>query len=183
MNEAIAVSDEELIKTKPNSNMGNWFADAILDGARRIHNGRVDFALQNHGGMRLNSIAAGNITVGHIYELMPFDNSLVILQLNGEQVQSLMNRIAELGGWPISKGSGFTIMDGKATNIIIDEVAFDPDNTYYAAMSDYIADGGDGTENLSDAPRIETGITLRELLLSECKHQGNLIIDNTRRIK
>jgi 2',3'-cyclic-nucleotide 2'-phosphodiesterase (5'-nucleotidase family) len=158
MNEVIAFSDTELIKGRPGSTMGNWFADALLDAARRIHSGRVDFAIQNYGG-------------------------LVILQLDGAQTLGLMNRIAEIGGWPISRGTGFTMLDGKAVNIHINGTAFDPEKNYYVALSDYVADGGDNTENLAGVPRIETGVPIRDLIISECKNQGNLIIDPYTRIK
>jgi 2',3'-cyclic-nucleotide 2'-phosphodiesterase (5'-nucleotidase family) len=183
MNVVIAVSDTELIKGKPNSTMGNWFADLLLDAARRIHVGRVDFAVQNYGGLRVSSIAKGEITVGNIYELMPFENSLVILQLDGAQTQGLMNRLAEIGGWPISRGTGFTILDGKAVNIQIDGLEFDPEKNYYVALSDYVANGGDNTENLADAPRFETGMPIRDLIITECRNQGKLAIDPTNRIK
>ena len=103
MNEVIAYNVNEMSKNRPNSTLGNWFSDALLEEAEYIYKKDVDLAMQNYGGLRIPSLRQGDITVGNIYELMPFDNKLVILTMDGKLLQQLLDRVAERGGWPISK--------------------------------------------------------------------------------
>ncbi|HPQ20929.1 MAG TPA: hypothetical protein PK147_03710, partial [Saprospiraceae bacterium] len=66
MKRVIAYNPVVLEKQKPNSNMGNWFADLLGDIAVKEWGNKVDFAFQNYGGIRLPSIGKGNISVGTI---------------------------------------------------------------------------------------------------------------------
>ena len=73
----------------------------------------------NYGGIRINSVTDGDLTLGKVYEIMPFENALVVMDLNGDQVKLLLDRIAAYGGWPVSEGLNFEIADSTATNIVI----------------------------------------------------------------
>ena len=102
MNEIIAVAEVDLIKGSPESTMGNWFADLLQKEAEKLEP-NVDFSIQNRGGLRIGSIGKGEITKGKIFELMPFDNFLVIMETKGEVVIEFLEHIAKDGGWPTSK--------------------------------------------------------------------------------
>ena len=183
MDEVIAVSDQELVKRKPSSNMGNWMCDALMSGTRAIYSGEIDFVIQNYGGLRINSLAKGNVTVGNIFELMPFENFMVIAELDGENTKKLLDKIAESGGWPVSREISFYISDQKtAENIKINGKEFDINKTYWIATSDYVVNGGDNMDFFRQAPIVETGKLIRDILIDECKRTGKIISDNSSRI-
>ncbi len=170
MAEIIGTVEADLQKDKPNSDLGNWFADALLEEAEKITGRDIDFAVQNYGGLRLPSIPRGPLTTGKIYELMPFDNMLVILEARKGIVQKLLDHIADYGGWPVSSGLGFRIEEGKAVDVTINGQPLSDDKMYAFALPDYIANGGDGSHFLSEAKSTDTGVFIRDA-----------IIENTRR--
>jgi len=188
MDVVVGTIDQQLTKKRPNSNLGNWFTDLLEDSAQDIFpDTEIDFAVQNYGGLRLGSIPPGDITAGKIFELMPFDNTLVCLELDAATTQRLINRIAEYGGWPISRSLGFAIQDTFAVDVMIKNEALDPSRTYQVVMPDYIANGGDNCDFLKDQKRQDSGVVIRQVLikyLSEKMANGiSPAIDDTERIK
>lgn len=184
MNVVIAQSAEVINKAKPNSPLLNFMADVLLTGARKVYDGNIDLAVQNYGGIRVNSLPAGDITVGNVYELMPFDNTLVILEVQAAVVKEMLDRMADYGGWPISEGTSFRIVDEKyADDIIINNKPFDINATYTLALPDYIANGGDKVDNFKGAKRTDTGILIRDLIIDQLKESGILNINHEIRIK
>jgi 2',3'-cyclic-nucleotide 2'-phosphodiesterase (5'-nucleotidase family) len=179
MNQVIAVSDVELIKKQPSCNMGNFFADIVKVTAEKEYNMPVDIAIFNHGGMRLTSMAPGDVTLGKIYELSPFDNYIVILKLNGKVLQDFLTLSANKGGWPISGGT-YVIKDKKATEAIIGGQAIDENKTYAVATIDYIANGGDDANMLRAIPQINKSIIMRDAIIYYLKKltaDGKHIVD------
>jgi len=187
MDEVIGTLEHNLSKRRPNSNLGNWFADALRDEASLIFKGKVDFALQNYGGIRIPGLSKGDITVGNIFELMPFDNKLLILTCDGATIKKLTDRIAEKGGWPISSGLSFSIVENHSEDVMINGVALDPSATYVAAIPDYIANGGDNCDFLIDMERMDTEKYVRDIIIDHLRreHQEGLTqsADKTKRIK
>ncbi len=165
MNEVIAVLDHELTKQRPESTLGNFLADIMQVQAEKYTDREVAFAVQNYGGIRVPSVAPGDITKGKVFEIMPFDNSLLILESKGDVVQRLCDKIASSGGWPSSKGLRFVIDGEKAVDISIMGEALDHDKTYTYALPDYIANGGDGSDFLSQEKRIDTKKLIREVMI------------------
>ena len=81
MNEVLAEVGAPLTKGQPESSLGNWTADLLLAAARDLFpDQKVAFAVQNYGGLRISEIGAGPLIVSEIYELMPFDNELVLVE-------------------------------------------------------------------------------------------------------
>lgn len=187
MNEVIGYSEAEMVKGKPNSSLTNWFSDVLLEESQKLVSVKVDFAIQNYGGIRIPTIAKGDVTVGKIYELMPFDNLVFIQELPGSNVQLLFDKIAESGGWPISHSVNFDIAYGKAKNITINGIALDANKVYVAAIPDYIANGGDNMDFLRNVKTNNTGALIRDLLINNIRFhtsQGRNIISNpSERIK
>jgi len=186
MDAVIGNLGEDLHKTRPNSNLGNWFTDILYEEANKMFYKEVDFAMQNYGGLRIPILSKGELTKGKIYELMPFDNTLVVLDIDGKTVQKLADHIAARGGWPISKNFSFAIKNDKAVNVTMKGEAIDPAKIYRLAIPDYIADGGDSSEFLKSFPKEESGVFIREVLivhLENLKDAGkDIIIDNSKRI-
>lgn len=167
MNQVIGKSAMELVKEKPESSLGNWVADAILDSAVR-HTGKdYDLAMSNYGGLRISSLPAGEITKGKIYELMPFDNYLVVLSLKGDVLMRLFERIADYGGWPISRGVQLSFRDSLVHHVTLHGLPIDSQRIYTVVISDYVANGGDRCDFLEEQPRENLEVYFRDALIDQ----------------
>jgi 2',3'-cyclic-nucleotide 2'-phosphodiesterase (5'-nucleotidase family) len=159
----------------PEGTLGNFATDAMLWAANAGTSGRVQMALTNNGGLRV-PIGPGPITVGQIYELMPFDNMLSVLVLTGSQVQDLCDQLADRRGEPIA-GFSFRIeSDGDrrfATDIMVGGVPLDPDAEYRLATNDYMANGGESLSPLqSPVTREDLPVLLRDAFIDYVRHLG-----------
>lgn len=152
-----------LSKAQPESTLGNFMADAQLETARRI-DPDVSISVMNYGGIRLPYIASGPLTKGKMYELMPFDNMLTIIDIPGSVLRQFCDHMARAGGWPVT-GISFTIKNKKATDILINGVPPEDTMLYKVALSDYIAGGGDHCNFLLPLPRKNTGILIRDAMI------------------
>lgn len=180
MEKVIAVSDVELIKKQPSCNMGNFFVDIVKYTAEKVYKMPVDLAVFNHGGMRLTSLAPGNVTLGKIYELSPFDNYIVLLKLNGKVLQEFLDLTAVKGGWPVA-GCTYFIKNKKAINVLINGSPVDTNKTYTVATIDYVANGGDDANMLRTIPQLSNKIIMREAIISYLQQltaEGKHIVDN-----
>src|SRR5690606_20727159 len=68
----------DLVNKRPEGSLGNFVADALLNQAKKLHGKNIDLAFTNTSGLRLEKIPVGNIKLGQIYELIPFDNKVVV---------------------------------------------------------------------------------------------------------
>ena len=160
----------------PETRLGNFFADALLAEARkRIPD--ADFSFGTKGGLR-TELPRGPITIGRLFELMPFENEIVVLEISGKDVQALARFIAADGGQPVS-GIRMEIDQGNATDIRIDGNPIDTSRNYKLVTYDYLANGGDHVRGLGrPLNRIDLGIKVREALIdyiSEAARKGDRI--------
>ena len=168
MDRVIIVSEMSMQKKTPEGLLGNFTADAAL---KQVENNfhskdfsKIDFCFLNNGGLRA-ALPKGDITIGNIYSLMPFENEMVLLTLNGATTLKLINFIAAKGGMHVS-GLTMHIQDSKVTEAKIQGMPFDSTKSYVVATSDYLANGGDNLSFLVDAEKkIVTGLKLRDLLI------------------
>jgi 2',3'-cyclic-nucleotide 2'-phosphodiesterase (5'-nucleotidase family) len=167
MNDVLAELGTALQKNQPDGTLGNFLADSYLAMARKKFDPAADMAFINNGGIRLNSLQAGPLRRGSIYEVMPFDNQLVILKISGIQVQQYLNHVAAEGGCGIA-GVRFTIRDKKATEILINEKTIDLAATYTMVNSDYTIGGGGGFVQFRELPMQKTGYLLRDATIDYC---------------
>jgi 2',3'-cyclic-nucleotide 2'-phosphodiesterase (5'-nucleotidase family) len=164
-----------LSKALPEGTLGNFATDAMLWAANAGTSHPVQMALTNNGGLRV-PIGPGPITVGQIYELMPFDNMLSVLVLNGSQVQDLCDQLADRRGEPIA-GFSFRIEslgDRRfARDILVGGVPLDPAAEYRLATNDYMANGGESLSPLQ-APlaREDLPVLLRDAFIAYVRHVG-----------
>ncbi len=173
MNHVIGYAPEALTRVRPESNLINWGADALLEIARRQTKGQVDAAVVNIGGLRCD-ISAGDVTVGTIYSLMPFDNSLVVVTMEGRDILDLCNTFARRRGEGVS-GIRMVINGDKAENVTIGGKKVVPDAVYYIATSDYLSTGTDEMVAFTRAiDKLETGQKIRDLYLDYVKEKGQM---------
>lgn len=152
MNVIIGQADTTLTKQKVESTLGNFVADLIQEKASEAWGKPVDISALTTGGLRA-PINKGDITVRQVYELMPFENFIWILELNSEQCRQLFEYLAENKNMAIS--NSVAVVEGQQLKkFYIDGYAFDPNRTYTLAISDYLANGGDDLTFLKDATRL-----------------------------
>ncbi len=181
MNVVITTSDEELIKDKPNGTLNNFCADIMLQIGKRYDND-ASICIINYGGIRLNSIPKANITKGKIYELMPFDNMIVIQKINGNDLIDILNYIASQGGWPIA-GISMEIKNSKSQSILVNGYPIDNNKIYTMVISDYLANGGDNLNILKKIPQTNTGLIMREAFIEELQKIKTIYPNKEKRIK
>ena len=176
MNIIIGSVKNGLKKEQPESNLGNWACDAVWEQTELNTGKEVDFAVLNYGGLRLGSIAEGNISKGKIFELMPFDNSLIIVEMSGKELPLLFRHMIAKGGWPIS--SDLKLVGDKEGNIKSVSIkklsSIDFDKIYRIATIDYLANGGDNCSFFIGKNQIETAVFLRDAMIEniEKKHKS-----------
>ncbi len=120
--------------------LGNFVADAILEAAG------ADIAIINSGGIRA-PLPEGTVTVGDVYTVLPFDNTIVTVRMKGWQVRELFDFVARrLGkrGFAQISGAQFRVRSGRAADIRVGGRPLDSNRVYRVATIDYMYTGGDG---------------------------------------
>ena len=165
MGEVLAENEAPLVKEMPNSSLGNFLAEAYLWAAREKFDKRADVAFMNHGGVRVNRIGEGGVTRGMIYEVMPFDNQLVIVPVKGALLQSYVDRLAADGGGGGVAGLTMTIKDKKAIQVTVGGKPLESEKTYYMVNSDYAVDGGGGFKYFRELEQNRTSFLQRDAII------------------
>jgi 2',3'-cyclic-nucleotide 2'-phosphodiesterase (5'-nucleotidase family) len=169
MSKVIGESEQAMPKGDVESLLSNWFGDMIYRQASRITGSAPDFAFMNSGGIRLNEMPAGPVTVSKIYELMPFDNHLVIVSMKGRDVEMLFQKIAlKKGGWPVSAQIKCRLHPKvEASDILINGQALELGRTYRVATSNFLADGGDNLDFMIQLPREDFPVWIRDMMIQD----------------
>lgn len=171
MGEKISFTSVDLTKTGDNSNLGNLLADYTFEGGNEwakkngIASG-VDAAVINVGGIRTN-IGKGDILRRHIFEVMPFENEIVIMKMQGKDLQGLFDYYAATQKNNPVAGLTVETEDGKIVQQSIAGKPLDPNRTYYIVTSDYLALGGDNMNYFQKGEMIATGIKMRDLFIEK----------------
>ena len=189
MNIRIGTSSSLMLKGSPEGKLGNFCADLIYIHSERWNiqqtgqSNQIDFALLNNGGLRV-PIDSGEITVRNIYELMPFENEIVIVDISGERMHELIRYIerkttgnGRKSGVPVSRHLRIQYNSSNTTHFKcqIKSQPFDETRTYKVATSDYLAKGGDEMFFFSTPIQFnKTGIKLRDAFI-------NLIQENDKK--
>lgn len=144
----IGYAPEALEVHQPECTMLNWASDALLAMARQLCPEPVDMAVVNIGGMRCNW-GAGDITFRNVFELMPFDNELVVLTMKGKELLALCDVFAVSGGQGVA-GLRMAAKHGVVTSATIADKEILPKAYYTVATSDYLSQGNDGMTPLKN---------------------------------
>ena len=145
MYEVIGTSEMKMDKGTPESLLSNLVASVLQEAAAQVLGKPADMGLVNMGGLR-NILPKGDITVGAVFEILPFENSLCVLTMNKKG--ELLN--ATIGGKPV-----------------VD------DQLYTVATIDYLADGNGRMDAFLQAEKRECpeDATLRGLFLDYVRKQ------------
>ena len=137
--------------------MGNLVADAML---ARVADQGIDIAIANSGGLRA-SIDAGDVTMGEVLTVLPFQNTLSTFQIKGSTlVAALENGVSQIeevkGRFPQVAGMTFTVdvsaeVGSRISDVMVGGAPVDLDKVYGAVSNNYVRNGGDGYKMFRDA--------------------------------
>ena len=166
------------------SSLGNLIADLSYERANPIFNKEtqknIDFAMFNYGGIRAG-IPAGNITNKHAFELMPFDNMYVVVELSGEKTEELITYlITNKTAHPLSKHVQLTITK-NGCKMYINDKKFDKNKSYFVLTTDYLQSGGDNMNFFKNPKTIlKTDYKMRDAIVDYLKTKDTIksVLDN-----
>ncbi len=137
--------------------MGNLIADAMLD---RVADQGIQIAIQNGGGIRA-SIDSGEVTMGEVLTVLPFQNTLSTFQVTGETiVAALENGVGQMeegaGRFPQVAGMSYAVdpaaeAGARISDVMVGGEAIDLAATYGVVSNNYVRTGGDGYSMFEDA--------------------------------
>ena len=161
-NKVVAETAEEIVGAREECRarecaMGNLIADAML---ARVADQGVQVAIQNGGGIRA-SIDAGEVTMGEVLTVLPFQNTLSTFEITGQTlIDALENGVSQIeegaGRFPQVAGMSYAF-DASApageriSDVMVGGEAIDPEATYLAVSNNYVRNGGDGYSMFEDA--------------------------------
>ncbi|WP_242205043.1 5'-nucleotidase C-terminal domain-containing protein [Aestuariivivens insulae] len=130
-----------------NTAIGNFMVDVVYEQANPIFNSRagkdIDMVLLNHGGIR-SIIPKGNLRIRNVFELMPFENKIVVVALKGKQIDSMITYLSKAKrAHPFSKLKLTLDKNFEPISASIKGKTIDVNKTYYVATSDYLYNNGD----------------------------------------
>jgi len=172
MNEVIAYSDVAMKKSLPEGLLNNFVSDIVLKSGnqvlKKLQKDTASICILNSGGLR-SDLPKGSITVRNIFELMPFENEMVALTIDGKNAKKMFDYIAKKGGQPIA-GAEMGINSDTAKTVIIGNKAFDISKNYTIITSDYLALGGDDmTFFTSPVAYFPSAAKIRDLIIDYLK--------------
>ncbi|MGO1245396.1 MAG: 5'-nucleotidase C-terminal domain-containing protein [Sphingobacterium sp.] len=141
MDRVIGVTDVSLTKNRGAESLaGNFFVDALLWKGKQL-DPEVSVSFATKGGIRAE-ISKGDITVGNIFEMMPFENAITILTVTGADLQRWADYMASMDGQPAG-GINLVIQNQKVISFQVNGKPVNPQGTYKMVTYDYLANGGD----------------------------------------
>ncbi|MFV8226617.1 5'-nucleotidase C-terminal domain-containing protein [Christiangramia aquimixticola] len=187
LDSALAYNPRALTKNDGdlNSSLGNLMADALMLQVNPIFKKQtgeeIDMVLLNHGGIRAE-LPAGNVTTRMVYQIMPFENMVVIAELSGSKMKEMLQYLSRaktahpVNGIEIEANSKYIIQSARINGEEIRK-----DKTYFVATSDYLLTGGDNMKFFENPVSVHnTGYKIRNVLVDYFKAQDTIksVVDN-----
>jgi 2',3'-cyclic-nucleotide 2'-phosphodiesterase / 3'-nucleotidase / 5'-nucleotidase len=149
----------------------------IAEAMRKITNS--DIAITNGGGIRA-PLSAGVLTMGNLYTIMPFDNTLFTMELKGSDIKTAIEHGIMPGNMGWGQFSGIKVwydQDAKAgervTSIrLADGTPLDMNKYYKVVTNDFMASGGDGYNFSNARNMVDTNLVMRDEIIKEWKANG-----------
>lgn len=161
MNKVLSYAPKDMHKNdgELETTIGNLMADLVKSQSEPVYKKRtdksIDICLLNHGGIRA-PIPAGPIKTRTAFNVMPFENSIVVAELTAENIHNMVSYLAKAKrAHPIS---GLTIKLDKDLNVteaLVNGKAIEDGKTYTVVTSDYLQNGGDRMNFLKDPESLE----------------------------
>lgn len=177
MNKVIGYTEAAMEKNYPEGVLGNYVADLMLFQARHYFGDSLNesntFTLINNGGLR-TALPKGDVTKGKIFELMPFENEMVVCKLKGEYIPEVHQYLKIKNGQPVSGNVKVILNSTGEDNFLINNKKVDRNAYYYIITSDYLSAGGDNMEFFKKASVTVTDLKLRDLILKHIDYTTSL---------
>ena len=168
MDEVIGICPESIRKGSPESPLYNITGDALIWIAKEYMDTDADVSIYNAGGLRAE-ISAGDVTIGDIYAVYPFDNVLSIVTMKGRDLKTMFDYVASNGGLPVNSGVKLVIRDKTVKSVTVNGKPIDNNKIYTIASIDYLVEleryGFENAINRSDSPEI-----IREYFVDYFRH-------------
>lgn len=165
MNVVIGYNAAQLEKKIERNTLGFFMTDAYLEMAKQKFDTKVDAAFMNSGGIRLPEIPVGAVTQGKLFELMPFDNLMVLLKVKGRLLKQYLDTLAANEG-VIESGITMKIVNKAVQEVFVGGEPLDLDVDYTIVHSDYVAMNSGLLKNIN---RTTNGYLLRDALIDYAK--------------
>ena len=180
LSKVIGRLEGELTKTGVGAgSLGNFVTDGMRAQAKAKLGKPVVLSIMNAGGLRKNEIAAGELRASDIFELLPFENALVAIDLTGVQLAKLLEivpRDAQAGArihfkWNDRDRAEF--ISGKLVDENGNEQDVDPQKVYTIITIDYLLQRGGGAYAILQEAKSTTplNITLRDSIMTYVKSE------------
>ena len=137
MSIVIGYNEAKLEKKRQDNTLGFFIADAYLEIAKQKVDPKVDAAFMNSGGIRLPELPAGPVTQGNVFELMPFDNQMMLVKIKGSLLKQYLDTLAATEG-VIQSGLTMQIVNKNAEQVMVGAKPLDPNAEYTIVQSDYV---------------------------------------------
>ena len=171
MNVVIGRSAQFMDYKRPESLLTNLTSDDMKSYGDEHLPGGADIGVMNVHGHRA-TLPAGDVTIGNLYEIYSFDNTITFLELKGSDLKKMFDAYAHIGGAGISSNVKLIIGDKKVKSVTIDGKTIDKDKIYHIVTLDYLAEGNDNMSAFRDAvSSVNTGVTLRDVMIDWVKEQ------------
>ncbi len=136
----------------------------------------TEIAVTNGGGIR-RSLEQGDVTVGDMYEILPFDNTLVTLDVKGSDLYSIIEHGINTEGFAWGQFAGIKVWynpkDGKVSSIRLnDGTKIDMDKYYSVAINDFMLTGGDKYDFSNAINAVNTNVVMRDAMAEEWNKNG-----------
>jgi 2',3'-cyclic-nucleotide 2'-phosphodiesterase (5'-nucleotidase family) len=168
----VAHTNEELESFAPESPLSNFLTDILLNEASKYIKDptfdNLDISMLNFGGIR-TSMPKGDVTVGDLYRISPFDNYLTFIVLKGSELRKALGRFTDQFNAPYA-GATLVYTNNKPSQILVQGNPIDDNRLYTLVTLNFISDGGDHLlENIRFEKIEYTTVTFRDFLIAELK--------------
>ncbi len=160
------------------SSLGNLMADICFEAGdsilQAVKGRELDLAVFNYGGMRA-PLNEGTITIEDVFQLMPFENRLVIMELGPDRMEKLIDYLeAQKQAHPIS-GMRMIMENGRIKSVEIGGRKLDPNKSYHVLTIDYLQNGGGNMTFFKDPDYLYVSdLKVRDALISSFSRTDTL---------
>lgn len=171
MNVKIGRSDEAMFSSAPQSSLSNFLTDLLLAKSSDYADGRkCDVAILNFGGIR-SCFPKGDITVGDVYKVSPFDNYIVTVTLRGSELQRVVDRFRFSQMSAAYSGMEIQFRDNMPEKALVGGSPIAPDNLYELVTLNFISEGGDGILSGIKYENVRyTSVIFRDFIITELRN-------------
>ena len=168
MNQVIAQAEVDFINQRPNGNLGFLVADILLEKGNEILPSESMICMINTGGLRA-PISKGNVLLGDVFKLMPFDNQFILVKMPANSIIDIKEYLKKSGGEPIS---GFKILQDSIFNGQNETWKM---KDFWVVTSDYLLNGGDNMNFFKDKLEVKNpNLLLRNVILEGLQKRKSL---------